>query len=84
MQLIEEVPQLLPRGFGKKPADLATAVRVSSDMDGKPVDHSYGHRKSVVSPSESEMRDQHPTPDDAGDASFPKFDAENSSMTLSA
>jgi aconitate hydratase len=27
------------------------------------VDHSYGHRHPSVSPSESEMRDQHPTPD---------------------
>src|SRR5207302_2014489 len=27
------------------------------------IDHTYGHRKAVVEPSESEMRDQHPAPD---------------------
>jgi len=67
-------------GFGKTPSDLATRVRVHSEQSAvAPIDHSYGHRKSEVSPSESEMRDQHPTPDSTETlppSAFPAFDAE--------
>jgi aconitate hydratase len=54
---------LTENGFGKAPDEFDSRVRVSSDQHGHEVDHSYGHRKPVVEPSESEMRDQHPTPD---------------------
>jgi aconitate hydratase len=67
-------------GFGKSQAELGHRVRVHSGQpaDG-PVDQSYGHRKSTVSASESEMRDQHPTPEPAMElppSAFPSFDAE--------
>ncbi|MBI3875778.1 MAG: aconitate hydratase, partial [Verrucomicrobia bacterium] len=54
---------LTENGFGLDANDLYTSVRVTSAEHGHEVDHSYGHRKDSVSPSESEMRDQHPTPD---------------------
>jgi aconitate hydratase len=55
---------LTENGFGKDADDFYSSVRVSSEAHAKgDTDHSYGHRKSVVEPSESEMRDQHPTPD---------------------
>jgi len=39
-------------------------ARVNTAREAHPlIDHSYGHRKLGVEPSESEMRDQHPTPD---------------------
>src|SRR6058998_584406 len=63
-------------GFGKTPDEFDSRVRVSSDHHGHGVDHSYGHRKPVVEPSESEMRDQHPTPDLPQElplSAFPKF-----------
>ncbi|HEU0010562.1 MAG TPA: aconitate hydratase [Verrucomicrobiae bacterium] len=63
-------------GFGKAPDEFDSRVRVSSDQHGHEVDHSYGHRKPVVEPSESEMRDQHPTPDLPQElplSAFPKF-----------
>src|SRR5213594_4352595 len=63
-------------GFGKTPDEFDSRVRVSSDHHGHGVDHSYGHRKPVVEPSESEMRDQHPTPDLPHElplSAFPKF-----------
>jgi len=63
-------------GFGKAPEEFDSRVRVSSDQHGHEVDHSYGHRKLVVEPSESEMRDQHPTPDLPQElplSAFPKF-----------
>jgi len=66
-------------GFGKSPDELAEAVRVSSRQHGHEIDHSYGHRKAQVEPSESEMRDQHPTPDLPQElplSAFPSFDAE--------
>jgi len=63
-------------GFGKAPDEFDSRVRVSSDQHGHEVDHSYGHRRPVVEPSESEMRDQHPTPDLPQElplSAFPKF-----------
>ncbi|HXG49620.1 MAG TPA: aconitate hydratase [Methylomirabilota bacterium] len=66
-------------GFGRKPEELDTVVRVSSRQHGHDTDHSYGHRKDRVEPSESEMRDQHPTPDTPQEvplSAFPSFDAE--------
>ena len=42
------------------------------------VNHTYGERRADVSPSESEMRDQHPTPDTPEDvpaSAFPKVEA---------
>src|SRR6266511_1758735 len=51
-------------GFGKKPEDLRTMARVNTAREAHPfIDHTYGHRKLGLEPSESEMRDQHPTPD---------------------
>jgi len=66
-------------GFGVQADDLSVAVRVRSEHHGHEIDHSYGHRKPVVSPSESEMRDQHPTPDSPQMlplSAFPRFDAQ--------
>ena len=67
-------------GFGKSGSDLTNRVRVHSDEPSHgSVDHIYGHRKPDVSPSESEMRDQHPTPKPAKavpPSAFPPFDAE--------
>ena len=66
-------------GFGKHPDDLFESVRVRSEDHGHEVDHTYGHRHPQVEPSESEMRDQHPTPDAPQMlplSAFPKFDAE--------
>jgi aconitate hydratase len=65
-------------GFGRSSEELDACVRVSSEMHGHGVDHSYGHRKATVDPSESEMRDQHPAPDEAQSlplSAFPKFNA---------
>jgi len=67
---------LTENGFGKAPDEFDSRVRVSSDHHGHEVDHSYGHRRPVVEPSESEMRDQHPTPDLPQElplSAFPKF-----------
>jgi aconitate hydratase len=51
-------------GFGKRPEELRAMARVNTARAAHPlIDHSYGHRKVGVEPSESEMRDQHPTPD---------------------
>jgi aconitate hydratase len=67
-------------GFGKDPDELASSVRVSNAVHAKgDTDHSYGHRKPHVEPSESEMRDQHPTPDTPQDlplSAFPKFNTD--------
>jgi aconitate hydratase len=61
-------------GFGKKAEDLA--LRVTTDCDGTAaIDRSYGENKASVSPSESEMRDQHPTPDELPAGAFPKVQA---------
>ena len=67
-------------GFGIPADELFSSVRVKSEVHARvEVDHSYGHRKPVVSPSESEMRDQHPTPDIPQQlplSAFPRFDTE--------
>ena len=67
-------------GFGIPADELYSSVRVKSELHARvEVDHSYGHRKPVVSPSESEMRDQHPTPDIPQQlplSAFPRFDTE--------
>jgi aconitate hydratase len=66
-------------GFGKDQDDLFGSVRVRSEDHGREVDHTYGHQHPLVEPSESEMRDQHPTPDGPQMlplSAFPKFDAE--------
>ncbi len=67
-------------GFGKSADEIYSSVRVSSDQHAKgDTDHTYGHRKPVVEPSESEMRDQHPTPDLPQElplSAFPKFKAD--------
>ncbi|MDB6131480.1 MAG: acnA, partial [Verrucomicrobiales bacterium] len=50
-------------GFGKKQEDLLKRVHIRNDAPAlAESDKSYGHRKENVSPSESEMRDVHPTP----------------------
>jgi aconitate hydratase len=50
-------------GFGKNPQDLSQCVRVRSQQPAQDVvDRSYGEQPRL-SPSESEMRDQHPTPE---------------------
>jgi aconitate hydratase len=57
---------VMENGFGKHPEDLYVTARVNTAREAHPpVDHSYGHRKLGVEPSESEMRDQHPAPDTA-------------------
>jgi aconitate hydratase len=66
-------------GFARRPEEFDTAVRVSSNQHGHDTDHSYGHRKDHLEPSESEMRDQHPTPDTPQElplSAFPKFNTE--------
>ncbi|OQB90265.1 MAG: Aconitate hydratase [Verrucomicrobia bacterium ADurb.Bin118] len=70
---------LTENGFGKAPIELDTVVRVSSGQYAREMDHSYGHRKATVGPSESEMRDQHPTPhapQELPRSAFPQFEAE--------
>jgi aconitate hydratase len=50
-------------GFGKNPEDLSQCVRVRSQQSAQDlVDRSYGEQPHLSS-SESEMRDQHPTPE---------------------
>jgi len=83
-RLKETFLQLLQRpavegGFGKSKDARFESVRVRSEDHGHEVDHTYGHQHPNVDPSESEMRDQHPTPDAPQLlplAAFPKFDAE--------
>jgi len=66
-------------GFGKRPEELHTLARVNTAREAHPlIDHTYGHRKLVVEPSESEMRDQHPTPDtpeQVPSSAFPKAES---------
>ena len=51
-------------GFGKRLEELYVTARVNTAREAHPpINHSYGHRKLGVEPSESEMRDQHPAPD---------------------
>src|SRR5476649_2590757 len=51
-------------GFGKRPEELAGRITVdtSAAADVK-INHTYGEGKARLSRSESEMRDEHPTPD---------------------
>ncbi len=67
-------------GFGRKPEDLKTMARVNTAKEVHPfIDHTYGHRKLGVEPSESEMRDQHPapdTPEQVPPSAFPKAESE--------
>ena len=62
-------------GFGKSIEALATKVHVTSESNGHAVEPAASNGKTV-SPSESEMRDQHPTPDPIPAPAFPKFDTE--------
>ncbi len=66
-------------GFGKKAGDLALRVTVDTgaraDLE---LSRTYGDKQASVSPSESEMRDQHPAPDTPADVprtAFPKVEA---------
>ncbi|HXT40552.1 MAG TPA: aconitate hydratase [Candidatus Angelobacter sp.] len=67
-------------GFGKRPEDLRTMARVNTTREVHPfIDHTYGHRRLGVDPSESEMRDQHPapdTPEQVPSTAFPKAESE--------
>ena len=54
---------VMDNGFGKRPEELYVTARVNTAREAHPpINHSYGHRKLGVDPSESEMRDQHPAP----------------------
>ena len=54
---------VMDNGFGKHFEDLYVTARVNTAREAHPpINHSYGHRKLGVEPSESEMRDQHPAP----------------------
>jgi aconitate hydratase len=67
-------------GYGKLDADLSKRVRVRSESPAfVESDKTYGHRKPDVTPSESEMRDVHPTPhapSEVPKSAFARFDAE--------
>ncbi len=67
-------------GFGKSNEDLLKRIHVRNDVPTLAyADKSYGHRKARVSPSESEMRDLHPTPsvpDQVPAEAFPQIDTE--------
>jgi aconitate hydratase len=77
-------------GFGKTADDQYESVRVRSEQHArKSIDHSYGFVNPNVSPSESEMRDQHPSPDSPQAlplSAFPPFDARigNGSVLIAA
>jgi aconitate hydratase len=54
---------VMDNGFGKRIEELYVTARINTAREAHPpLDHSYGHRKLGVDPSESEMRDQHPAP----------------------
>ena len=54
---------VMDNGFGKRIEELYVSARINTAREAHPpIDHSYGHRKLGVEPSESEMRDQHPAP----------------------
>jgi aconitate hydratase len=54
---------VMDNGFGKRLEELYVTARVNTAREAHPpINHSYGHRKLGVEPSESEMRDQHPAP----------------------
>jgi len=64
-------------GFGKKAEDLV--LRVTVDMAAgaeAAIDHTYGEKKDLVSASESEMRDQHPAPDEGYGNALTKTEAQ--------
>jgi aconitate hydratase A / 2-methylisocitrate dehydratase len=67
-------------GFGKRPEELRMMARVNTAREAHPlIDHTYGHRKLGVDASESEMRDQHPTPDTPESvpaSAFPRAESE--------
>ena len=67
-------------GFGKSTEDLLKRIHVRNDIPTLAyADKSYGHRKARVSPSESEMRDLHPTPsvpNQTPSEVFPQIDTE--------
>ncbi len=68
-------------GYGKEGALASPPVhiRVTGVRWFQQQDKSYGHRRADVSPSESEMRDQHPTPDPAEklpSSAFPHVEAD--------
>src|ERR1043165_5447669 len=67
-------------GFGKRAEDLRVMARVNTAREVHPfIDHSYGHRRLGLEPSESEMRDQHPTPDTPEEvpaSAFPRAESE--------
>jgi len=71
---------LMENGFGKKPEDFRTMARVNTAKEVHPfIDHTYGHRRLGLEPSESEMRDQHPapdTPEQVPPTAFPKAESE--------
>ncbi len=70
---------LTENGFGKKIEEYHNMARVNTAREAHPfIDHSYGHRKLGIEPSESEMRDQHPTPDTSEQVpstAFPKTES---------
>ena len=54
---------VMDNGFGKHLEELYVTARINTAREAHPpINHSYGHRKLGVEPSESEMRDQHPSP----------------------
>jgi aconitate hydratase len=69
---------LTENGFGKKAEEFDVCVAVNTGAHThSTTDHTYGQRRDVE-PSESEMRDQHPTPDTAEEvplSAFPKVEA---------
>jgi aconitate hydratase len=75
-------------GFGRKAEDLSAKIKVSTDAPcNGAINHTYGHKKDHVTPSESEMRDQHPTPDEKVSAdAFPMVESEirNGSVLIAA
>ncbi len=70
----------VPDGYAKPLSELAKRVHVRSESPAfLESDKTYGHKKARISASESEMRDVHPAPARAQEASasaFPDFDAE--------
>ena len=77
LELLEK--PLADGGYGKTKTELIKAIHVRTNYPSIIVpDKTYGHRKAVVDPSESEMRDQHPTPDPVEllpASAFPRIDA---------
>jgi aconitate hydratase len=67
-------------GYGKSNGAVCAKVKIRSDRSTPiPQPKAYGNQKEYVEPSESEMRDVHPTPDSAKElpaSAFPNVDAE--------